>query len=108
MQTRKKSGQKRVASKDISKRALAAAKELEKIPMPTREEIVKYYKEGLEEAKRLQRLLKPAWFVDDTDKPGKTSVDARAERREKIHAALLREKKHAPLLANRRKKPAKK
>jgi len=104
----KKSGQKRAASKDISKKALAAAKELEKIPMPSREEIVKYYKEGLEEAKRLQRLLKPVWFVDDTDKPGKAGIDARAERREKLHDALLREKKHAPLLANRRKKPAKK
>ncbi|MEM2916141.1 MAG: hypothetical protein QXT19_02180 [Candidatus Woesearchaeota archaeon] len=55
----------------IGKKALVAAKELEKIPEPSREEIVKIYKEGMHEAERLQKLLKPEWFVKDIDKPGK-------------------------------------
>ncbi|MEM4253795.1 MAG: hypothetical protein QXR48_00185 [Candidatus Woesearchaeota archaeon] len=55
----------------IEKKALAAAKELEKIPEPSREEISKIYREGIEEARRLQKLLKPEWFVKDIDKPGK-------------------------------------
>ncbi|HLF54209.1 MAG TPA: hypothetical protein VI612_00625 [Candidatus Nanoarchaeia archaeon] len=50
--------------KEIRK-ALAKAKELEKIPYPSKEEIVKVYKDGLEEAERLRKLLKPAWFILD-------------------------------------------
>jgi hypothetical protein len=57
--------------KGLAKQALKAAKELEKIPMPSQEEIVRVYKDAFEQAKRLQKLLKPAWFVQDTDKPGK-------------------------------------
>lgn len=55
----------------IEKKALLAAKELEKIPEPSKEEITRIYREGIEEAHRLQRLLKPEWFVKDIDKPGK-------------------------------------
>ncbi len=55
----------------IEKKALAAAKELEKIPEPSKEEIVEIYKEGIHGAERLQKLLKPEWFVKDIDKPGK-------------------------------------
>jgi len=46
-------------------KAMAKAKELEKIPAPTKEEIVKIYKEGMEEAENLRKLLKPAWFLLD-------------------------------------------
>lgn len=55
----------------LVKKALAAAKELEKIPAPSDKEIVGLYKEGIEEARKLQKLLKPEWFVDDTDKQGR-------------------------------------
>ncbi|MEM4239622.1 MAG: hypothetical protein QXM31_00335 [Candidatus Woesearchaeota archaeon] len=55
----------------IEKRALAAAKKLEKIPEPTKEEIAGIYKETVEEARRLNKILKPEWFVKDIDKPAK-------------------------------------
>lgn len=60
-----------VIEKNLVKKTLAAAKELEKIPEPTEKEIVSIYKDALEEARRLQKLLKPEWFVKDVDKPGK-------------------------------------
>lgn len=60
-------GMPRVKNKKLVKKALAAAKELEKIPFPTAEEIASVYKEGIEEAGRLQKLLKPSWFVRDVD-----------------------------------------
>jgi hypothetical protein len=60
-----------VVEKDIAKKALKAAKELEKMPMPSREEIAAIYKDAMEEAKKLQKLLKPEWFVKDVDEPGK-------------------------------------
>lgn len=46
--------------------AMEKAKEIEKQPIPTREEIVKVYKEGMEEAEKLKKLLKPQWFIADT------------------------------------------
>ena len=52
--------------KDVRK-AMEKAKELEKIPVPTKEEIVAIYKDGLEEAEKLRKMLKPQWFVKDTD-----------------------------------------
>ncbi len=55
----------------IVKKALAAAKELEKLHEPSQKELVALYKEGLEHAKELQKLLKPEWFVADKDKQGK-------------------------------------
>ncbi len=57
--------------KKYIEKTLAAAKELEKIPGPSKEEIVMIYKEGMREAERLQKLLKPEWFVKDIDRPGK-------------------------------------
>ena len=48
--------------KDVRK-AMEKAKELEKVPVPSKEEIVAIYKEGLEEAEKLRKLLKPQWFV---------------------------------------------
>jgi len=48
--------------------AMERAKELEKIPVPTTEEIVAIYKEGMEEAEKLRKLLKPQWFVGETHK----------------------------------------
>ena len=54
--------------KKKTKQALAAARELERIPMPSEKEIVSLYKEGLEEAQKLNKILKQAWFVKDTDK----------------------------------------
>ena len=67
----RKGSHKHVIPKDIAKQALKAAKELEKLPAPTKQEIVRLYKDGLEEAKRLQKLLKPEWFVKDVDKSAK-------------------------------------
>jgi hypothetical protein len=64
----------------IEKKALAAAKELEKIPMPTEKDIVKIYKQGMEEAQRLQKLLKPEWFVKDEDNAGKAGKPVRVPR----------------------------
>ncbi|VVB81542.1 Uncharacterised protein [uncultured archaeon] len=49
------------------RKAMVKAKEIEKIPVPTKEEIVSVYKEGMEEAEKLRKLLKPQWFVRDTD-----------------------------------------
>ncbi len=49
------------------RKAMEKAKQLEKIPVPSKEEIVTIYKEGLEEAEKLRKLLKPQWFVRDTD-----------------------------------------
>ena len=49
------------------RQAIVRAKQIEKIPLPTREEIVKTYKEGIEEAQKLRKLLKPQWFVADID-----------------------------------------
>ncbi len=48
-------------------KAMAKAKELEKIPQPTKEEIVSIYKAGLEEAEKLRKLLRPEWFMHDID-----------------------------------------
>jgi hypothetical protein len=49
------------------RKAIVRAKEIEKIPVPSKEEIVKTYKEGMEEAAKLRKLLKPEWFIRDTD-----------------------------------------
>jgi len=55
-----------IMKKEI-RQAMVKAKELEKIPSLTKEEIVAVYKEGLEEAEKLRKLLKPQWFIHDTD-----------------------------------------
>lgn len=64
--------------KDVRK-AMKRAKELERVPLPSKEEIVSIYKEGLEEAEKLRTLLEPEWFVKDIDaqKKGKKPKKAR-------------------------------
>ena len=47
------------------RKAMERAKELEKIPVPTKEEITAIYKDGLEQAEKLRKLLKPQWFIHD-------------------------------------------
>lgn len=86
----------RVIPKDIAKRALKAAKELEKLPEPSKKEIVALYKEAFEESRRLQKMLKPEWFVKDVDVRAKKQPSARAhlEQSERIHKAILRERPH--------------
>lgn len=64
-----KKDHKHVLEKNIAKKALAAAREIENLPEPTEKDIVAVYKDALEEARRLQKLLKPEWFVKDIDKP---------------------------------------
>ncbi len=55
--------------------AMEKAKELEKKPVPTTEEIVGIYKEGLQEAEKLRKLLSPEWFVKDVhEKPKKAKT----------------------------------
>jgi hypothetical protein len=51
----------------LVKEALKAAKALEKIPLPSDKDIAALAKEGLSHAQQLHRLLKPEWFVKDTD-----------------------------------------
>lgn len=62
---------KKPVRKVTEKKVLSAAKELEKIPMPSDREIAALYKEGLKHAQELQKLLKPEWFVSDKDRSGK-------------------------------------
>lgn len=84
----------RVIPKDLAKRALRAAKELEKLPEPGKKEIVALYKDAFEEARRLQKMLKPEWFVKDVDTRAKRKPSSRAhlEQSEKIHKAILAER----------------
>ena len=56
-------------------KARKKAKELEKTPIPTTEEIVEIYKDGMEEAEKLKKLLKPQWFLDDKCLKTKKSLD---------------------------------
>jgi hypothetical protein len=55
----------------IARKALAAAKKLEKIPLPSAGEIRKEHSKDSAEIRQLQRLLKPEWFVKDIDRPRK-------------------------------------
>ena len=55
------------------RKAMEKAKELEKIPVPTKEEITAIYKEGLQESEKLRKLLKPQWFVGDNRKKKRVS-----------------------------------
>ncbi len=53
------------------KQAMKAAKKLEKIPVPSDKELLKIYKDAKSSVQRLNKLLKPQWFVKDKDKPKK-------------------------------------
>ena len=50
------------------------AKELEKIPEPTDKDIVNIYKEAKDSVDRLQKMLKPEWFVEDPEDKKKKCV----------------------------------
>ena len=54
-----------MVSKKI-KEAMEQAKKLEKIPEPKDEDIVGIYKDAKESIQRLQKMLKPQWFTEDT------------------------------------------
>jgi hypothetical protein len=49
----------------VVRKALAEAKKLEAEPVPTKEELAKFYKEGMQEAETLRKLLEPSWFIKD-------------------------------------------
>ena len=54
-----------MVSKKI-KEAMEQAKKLEKIPVPKDEDIVGIYKDAKESIQRLQKMLKPQWFIENT------------------------------------------
>ena len=54
--------------KKVVKEAMKKAKEIEKIPTPSREEVLELYKAGLKSAEKLNKLLKPQWFISDVHK----------------------------------------
>ncbi len=47
-------------------KAMKAAKKLEKIPMPKDKDLLKVYKDTKQSIQRLNKLLKPQWYLDDT------------------------------------------
>ena len=49
-------------------KAMKAAKKLEKIPVPKDKELLKVYKDTKQSIQRLNKLLKPQWYLDDTTK----------------------------------------
>jgi len=51
--------------KKAVKEAMKKAKELEKIPEPTDKDILKIYKDARQSVKRLHKMLKPEWFVEE-------------------------------------------
>ena len=56
-----------ILDKPNVKKSLEKARELEQQQLPPEEEIVTMYKKDLEQAVKLQKLLKPAWWISDTD-----------------------------------------
>ena len=50
------------------KEAMKRAKELEKIPKPSDKDILKIYKDAKESVRRLNKMLKPEWFVEEPPK----------------------------------------
>jgi hypothetical protein len=69
-----------MARKEDLARARAEAKRLEEQPEPATD-VVKVYKDGLAEAERLKKLLKPEWFVRDEDAPARKKALAKRTRR---------------------------
>jgi uncharacterized protein affecting Mg2+/Co2+ transport len=57
-----------MVSKKTIQKALEQAKNLEKQEIPPEEEIVRSYKEDIEKATNLAKLLKPSWWISDTHK----------------------------------------
>ncbi len=70
--------------KDVRK-ALEDAKKLEKNEEPSTDEIVTNYKDAFEQAEQLKKLLRPEWFIKDTDdkKTSKPKKKARSPTRKK-------------------------
>ncbi|RMD57388.1 hypothetical protein D6825_04180 [Candidatus Woesearchaeota archaeon] len=68
------------------KKALARAKELEKHNLPSKGELAKRYKEVLEQARKLNKLLKPEDFLSCSHKNGH-------QKRAKKKASTTRKKK---------------
>lgn len=62
------------------KEAMKLAKELEKIPEPTDKDIVNIYKEAKDSVNRLQKMLKPEWFVEDPADKKKKCVKKTAKK----------------------------
>ncbi len=56
------------------KKALRKSKKLEKIPKPTKNKIQSVYDDGLKQAQKLRKLLKPTWFVKETRRQKKKSL----------------------------------
>ncbi len=54
-----------MVSKKI-KEAMEQAKKIENIPEPKDEDIVEIYKDARESIQRLQKMLKPQWFTENT------------------------------------------
>lgn len=54
--------------KKTTEKAMKLAKKLEAKTVPSRKEIAQVYKKGMAEAKKLQQLLEPSWFVKDVHK----------------------------------------
>lgn len=59
---------------ELVKKALDSAKKLEKHSPVPKKDVVKLYKDGMKRADMMQKLLKPVWFVQDTDSPRKRKV----------------------------------
>lgn len=85
--------------------AMKKAKELERTPIPSREEIAAIYKEGLQEAEKLRKLLEPEWFVKDVHKPGKKKAKQVKKGTKKRKNAT---KKAKPKRAQKKRSPSKK
>jgi len=62
---KKRNAKTHVKNKKKIQYALRQAKILEKKPIPTRDEILKIQEEMAQEAKKLRKLLEPAWFLDN-------------------------------------------
>ena len=58
-----------MAEDDVVEEAIKKAKEVEKIPLPSDEEIVEIYKDGITQGEKLKKLLKTDWYLKDKDVP---------------------------------------
>jgi len=87
--------------------AMKRAKELEKIPVPTDKEIVAIYKDGLKEAEKLRKLLKPHWFIADTDKAKKKKTKRKTAKK-KSKKKAKKKSKTSKRKTKKRKSPSRK
>ncbi|MBS3147626.1 hypothetical protein J4219_01955 [Candidatus Woesearchaeota archaeon] len=81
--------------KEILK-ALARAKELERLPDPTNEEIAAIYKDAMEKAGELNKLLEPCWFINDVHKqPAKAVKSTNKPAKKRTSSTSRKRKTHA-------------